>query len=251
MMQKNGIIFNIKKYAIHDGPGIRSTVFLQGCPLSCWWCHNPEGRAFGKTNVMSRQVSVSEVIAEVEKDVIFYDESGGGVTFSGGEPLSQAHFLYEMLTQCCKKEIHTTIDTSGYAPLESISKIAEITGLFLYDLKIMDSKDHIKYTGVSNELILENLKIIHNMGKNIIIRFPVIPEITDTYENISQILEFISSLKNIKEVSLLPFHNIAQGKYWKLKKEDKMKKTPPPDISRLIKIKQRFELQGFSVTIGG
>lgn len=250
-MTDKGIIFNIKKYAIHDGPGIRTTIFLQGCPLSCWWCHNPEGIAFGKKGIMSRQVSVSDVITEIEKDIIFYDESGGGATFSGGEPLSQFKFLKELLNQCRKKDIHTAVDTSGYTLLENINEIAELTDLFLYDLKIMDSKEHLKYAGVSNEIIINNLIAINDMGKNIVIRFPVIPGITDTQGNIDQILEFISCLKKIKEVSLLAFHNIAQGKYLKLQNENKMKKTELPNEQHILDIKKRFESRGFNVTLGG
>ncbi|MFX1514452.1 MAG: 4Fe-4S cluster-binding domain-containing protein, partial [Promethearchaeota archaeon] len=172
-MKAKGIIFDVKKYAIHDGPGIRTTVFFKGCPLRCWWCHNPEGQKEGletiiKTQIdkntlsdnqeetIGREVSVVEVITEIEKDQLFYDESGGGVTFSGGEPLMQPAFLNALLDACKEKELTTTLDTCGYASWNILKKIKDKIDLFLYDIKIIDNKEHQKYTGVSNNQILSN-----------------------------------------------------------------------------------------------
>ena len=147
-----GIIFDIKKYALHDGPGIRTTVFLKGCPLNCWWCHNPEGQnpeperfLTNQTvnhEIIGREVTVDEVIAEIEKDRIFYDESGGGATFSGGEPLMQPDFLKNLLTACQIRDISTVLDSCGYAAWEIIEKIKDKVDLFLYDLKMIDDKKH-------------------------------------------------------------------------------------------------------------
>jgi len=175
-MQIRGTIFDLKKFAIHDGPGIRTTVFFKGCPLDCAWCHNPEGvkphretftvlaRGGGtdrdgceKEEVVGREVTVDEVMEEIEKDVIFYEQSGGGVTFSGGEPLQQEEFLAALLRECAVKNIRTAVDTSGFAPWEALERIARQTDMILYDLKIINEQEHVKYTGVVNKLVLARL----------------------------------------------------------------------------------------------
>lgn len=246
-----GIIFDIKRFAIHDGPGIRTTVFFKGCPMKCPWCHNPESQKKcpervtnnGKKEIIGEKRSVDEVIAEIEKEVVFYDESRGGVTFSGGEPLAQPRFLQALLKECRKRDIHTTLDTTGYVSPKTFKSIMDKVDMFLYDLKIMDDKKHIQCTGVSNRLVLENLKILSKKGKKVIIRFPVIPGITDTEENIKKVGTFVSSLKNIEEIDLLPYHRIAEGKYLHLKKENKMKemKVMPPSAEQMDKIQRLFE----------
>ena len=186
-----GIIFDIKHYAIHDGPGIRTTVFLKGCPLGCWWCHNPEsrsgdifqykkqekieGRIVEQIETIGKNYTVPEVMKEIEKDIVFFEESGGGVTFSGGEPFKQTEFLKELLKCCKKQEIHTCVDTTGYVKTDQLEKAALFTDLFLFDLKHFDDKMHIKYTGVSNKQILENLQLLDEMGKSVQIRYPLIP----------------------------------------------------------------------------
>ena len=168
-----GVIFDIKRFAVHDGPGIRTTIFLKGCPLSCWWCHNPESRSdepqqsvrhltleggiFDKEEITGYEVGVDEIIQQVERDRIFYEESGGGVTLSGGEPLNQPQFCRELLRSLKTSGFHTALDTTGYAPEEDILSVMPFTDLFLYDLKLMDETEHLKYTGVSNKGILENL----------------------------------------------------------------------------------------------
>ena len=184
-----GVIFDIKRFAVHDGPGIRTTVFLQGCPLGCWWCHNPEGQR----NNAGNKVSVAEVMDEVIKDSIFYEESNGGVTFSGGEPLHQSGFLSELLKGCKKEGFHTCVDTSGYATKESIDLIMDDTDLFLFDLKHTDDTVHRKYTGVSNSCIIDNLKYLAGKKKEIILRFPVIPGINDSTDNISEMLKLLKN----------------------------------------------------------
>ena len=266
-----GLIFDIKRYAIHDGPGIRTTVFFKGCPLSCLWCHNPESQkitpetilkinrrkclnlSYSETKkVFGKEVSVDEVMAEVERDIVFYDQSGGGVTFSGGEPLMQFDFLKEMLVACKQKDIHTAVDTSGYVPFERIESIEPEVDLFLYDLKMMDSELHLKYTGSENHLIIKNLKMLDNRGIKTIIRFPIIPGITDTKKNVNEMMEFLKYFENINEIDLLPYHRFAEKKYLRLNLEYKMTETNSAarkgnnDQGRLLLI-NTFESIGWKV----
>jgi pyruvate formate lyase activating enzyme len=262
-MTTKGVIFDIKRYAIHDGPGIRVTVFLKGCPLECWWCHNPEGRdplpiarpsgdaAFYGDKEIGRTVTLDELMAEIEKETIFLDESGGGVTFSGGEPLMQPEFLKAALRACHERELHTTLDTTGYAPKDTLREIAGDVELFLYDLKLMDDEEHRQYTGVSNRTILENLKLLAQDGAQIAVSFAVIPGITDTSKNIRAMAAFLSSLESIKDIRLLPFHAIAEGKYERLGMENKLRgmKSPPPE--QLAELKADLEQWNFNVQIGG
>ena len=263
-----GIIFNIQRYAIHDGPGIRLIVFFKGCPLRCWWCHNPEGQRVEpeivkknivlddhaqlvEEEVLGNPMTVPEVMTEIEKDLLFFDESGGGVTFSGGEPLRQAEFLNALLECCKNQEIHTALDTSGHASPEVFQAIIDNVDLFLYDLKIMDDTIHRKYTGVSNRNILKNLQTVAEKGKPVFIRFPVIPTITDTRENIIDILAFMADLNTIQQINLLPYHRIAEGKYEHLQKENKMAGVRPPSEEHINALKKEFEKHGFRVKIGG
>lgn len=268
MKKIKGLIFDIRRFSTKDGPGIRTTVFFKGCPLTCIWCHNPEGRLtdiqqvtrinkvgvyeFHVDEMIGKDMSVDEVMKEILKDSITYEESGGGVTLSGGEPLVQIDFLFKLLKILKSSNIHTAIDTSGYSNLENIKKIIDYTDLFLYDLKLLDDDLHRKYTLVSNECILNNLEYILQNGKEVIIRFPVISGINDTRENINKMKDFISSKKGkIKEIHLLPFHNIANNKYNKLKLENIMKDVPALDEKDLISMKEEFESVGLTVKISG
>jgi len=290
-----GRIFNIQRYSIHDGPGIRTTVFLKGCPLSCIWCHNPESQSFdpelmlydkrcigcGKCaevckhgalldrskctscgscaevcyskarELAGKLMTVTEVIAQIEKDSIFYDESGGGVTFSGGEPLSQPEFLLELLKQCKKREYHTAVDTSGYGAAEMVKAVSSMTDLFLYDLKLMDDDKHISYTGVSNKQILENLKTISRLGNRIHIRIPLIPDINDDESNIKAAAEVIQSIPVIEQVNILPYHNIAVDKYTRLGKPSSLMDIPVPSNEYMESIAEKFLSYGIKVKIGG
>lgn len=255
-MSSKGIIFDIKKFAIHDGPGIRSTVFIKGCPLQCWWCHNPEGRNIQPEEMLGgsmvgREVSVDQVIEEIEKDKVFYDQSKGGATFSGGEPLVQPEFLKQLLQECRKREIHTVLDTSGYAPTHIFTSFINLVDLFLYDLKIIDEKQHKFYTGVSNQLILENLKELNKANKRVYIRFLVIPGITDTRENIEATARVISSSGNVEEVDLLTYHQLAGEKYRKLGREYRMSNVNTILKDELEAVKNAFEQHGFKTNIGG
>jgi len=297
-----GIIFNIQRYSIHDGPGIRTTVFLKGCPLNCWWCQNPESQTdkqemifwedrcigcalcsincpsgaismkdgkpvtnrnecimCGKCSricparareIMGSKVSVDDVIKEVEKDLIFYEESGGGATFSGGEPLSQSEFLGALLDGCKEKKIHTAVDTSGYVPWKILERLNSKIDLFLYDLKIMDDKRHKKYTGVSNNLILENLKKLCLVHHNIFIRFPIIPGINDDDQNIREMGEFLSSLK-IAQINLLPYHFMGIDKYKRLERIYKLADIHSPSKEKLSDISTILRNFNLKVKLGG
>jgi pyruvate formate lyase activating enzyme len=299
-----GLIFDIIRFAIHDGPGIRTTAFLKGCPLSCWWCHNPEGipcsknlmyfdykcircktcvRACpinaiifegerininreacvkcekcaencptGALNLVGREIDVEELMEGIEKDVLLYDLSGGGVTYSGGEPLCQPLFLKESLRQCKMKNIHTALDTSGYTSPNIWESVIGHVDLFLYDLKIIDDEEHQKYTGVSNKIIKKNLitLIKKGRGKDVILRFPVIPGITDTERNINELLSFVPRLKGVNEIDILPYHDISE-KYNRCGMEYKMKVHTTPSEEKLRYIKEKLEGIGLYVKIGG
>lgn len=263
-----GLVFDIKRFAIHDGSGIRVTVFMKGCPLSCWWCHNPEsrspeietivrdqkvnGKVFHVEEKIGKWMTVNEVMNEIERERIFMEESGGGVTFSGGEPLLQHKFIGEILRMCKHNSFHTALDTTGFASREVLESVMDNVDVFLYDVKHLDEKEHRNYTGVSNKKILDNLKYLHDSDKHIIIRFPVIPGINDDEVHIDRLISYISEkLPKIKEVDILPYHNIAEHKYEKLKMPYLMTGNQKPDALDIENIKQEFEDSGFIVKIGG
>ena len=263
-----GIIFDIKRFAIHDGPGIRTTVFFKGCPLDCFWCHNPEGKLkepeviprslnknrinpSAKEEIVGKKVSVDFVMKEIEKDNLFYDQSGGGVTFSGGEPLEQSEFLLSLAHECKRKVIHTALDTSGYGSTETFNSIINSVDLFLYDLKFMNDEDHIKHTGVSNKQILKNLTVLSKKRKKTVIRFAVVPGITDAEENIKQIAEFVSSLRTIRDIDLLPYHRSAMEKYRRMNQPDRITEIQPPSDESMEETKKVFESFKLRVIIGG
>lgn len=283
-----GIIFDIKKFSIHDGPGIRTTVFLKGCPLSCWWCHNPEGQASreelilrpdrciacracveacdrgavtsdqgavvtsrerctscgacvevcyaGARELVGRQMTVADVMAEIERDRPFYDQSGGGVTFSGGEPLSQPAFLRDLLEACKDMGLHTVLDTCGFAGWEVLDGLRAYVDLFLYDLKLMDDGRHREITGVSNEPILRNLSRLSREGHRIILRVPIIPGVNDDEANLRQIARFAAALSSLRRVDLLPYHRIGRDKYQRLGKDCLMPEVDPPTHERVTEI---------------
>ena len=265
--ETEGIIFDIKHYAIHDGPGIRQTVFLKGCPLSCWWCHNPEsrsreifsykkeesidGRTVCQTETVGQNYTVPELMAEIEKDLIFFEESDGGVTFSGGEPLLQFDFLMAVLEECQQQSIHTCVDTIGFVPMEKMKKVAGLTDLFLFDLKQMDDDLHKQYTGVSNRLILENLQMLDKLGKDIWIRYPLIPGMNDDESNVFRMLDFLNRLQKKHPVQMLPYHKIGKHKYTRFGIDYKMKGVEEPSQKHIEKIKKYFEDAGFAVRVGG
>jgi len=263
-MTKEGIVFKIKKYALHDGPGIRTTVFFKGCPLRCWWCHNPEGQDFApqpmslaaagaacKGEVVGRSWTPDALMAEIEKDRIFYDESGGGVTFSGGEPLAQPDFLAALLDACRKREIHTAVDTSGYAPETVVRDLLVRADLVLYDLKLMEEARHRHYTGVGNRRILENLKIAASLGPALIVRIPLMQGINTDAENLGRTAAFIRDLPAVQRVDLLPFHSIADGKYRRLERNNPMSGIRSLDRKECQAHGGLFTACGLAVTVGG
>lgn len=250
------IISDIKRFAVHDGDGIRTTVFFKGCPLKCVWCHNPEGLSFkpqvafykdkcigcgeckkenfttedclGEARVFyGKEMTVEELLPQLLEDKDFYETSGGGVTLSGGECLCQADFCAELLKALKEKGINTAVDTCGFVPKESIDKVIPYTDTFLYDIKAIDEDVHIKCTGQSNKIILENLKHIDSLGKRIEIRIPFVPEYNSN--QIEKIAEFLRTLKNIKEVKVLPYHNYAGSKYVALGMENTLPKILPTE----------------------
>lgn len=245
------LICDIKRFAVHDGDGIRTTVFFKGCPLKCVWCHNPESISFkpqtafykdkcigcgecqkegftpddcpGEAQVRyGKEVTVEDVLPILLEDKDFYESSGGGVTLSGGECLCQAEFCAELLKALKKEGINTAVDTCGFVTKESIDKVIPYTDTFLYDLKAFDEAVHILCTGQSNKQILENLMYIDSCGKAIEIRIPYVPDFNDG--QIEAIAKFLVPLKHIKSVKILPYHNYAGSKYEALN----MEKTLPP-----------------------
>lgn len=295
-------LFNIQKYSVHDGPGIRTTVFLKGCPLQCQWCHNPEGidpkpvllfngkkciqcgacvsqcpegaldRTAGEVTVAQDKctrcglcheacptealqlsggyTSTEAVMEEVLKDRVFYEESGGGVTFSGGEPMLQAEALKELLIQAKKNGIHTAVDTSGFAPWEAFEAVRSHVDLFLYDVKHMCNDAHEKYTGVANSGILSNLERLSRAGARIWVRIPVIPGVNDDESHAQQLGRMLSSL-NIQQVHLLPYHNYAGSKYHQLGMRNAFESPRPLSKDSLEGMKAIIENYGCSVRIGG
>lgn len=301
---KQPLIFDIKRYAINDGPGIRITIFLKGCPLSCKWCHNPESqspaaqklytatRCIGarecikvcpedaltltpkgivtdysactlcgicadvcptKAIEMSgRLYDARELLEIIEKERIHIDQSNGGVTFSGGEPLMHPEFLLEMLKACGEHNIHRTVDTCGFADTETLLEVAKRTELFLFDLKVMDAAKHKKWTGVSNKLILENLKILAETGANINIRVPLIKNVNADKTSLQEMAKFVSELPGKKPVvNILPYHNIAVNKYNKLGSEYNEFNMAEPTEKEQNRALQIFEAFGLEAEIGG
>ena len=298
------LLFDIKPYSINDGPGIRVTVFLKGCPLNCLWCHNPESisphvqKMYSKNKCIGcgtcvdhcpqkslkltpdgivtdfntcdmcgvcaevcptramemsgRPVTVEEVMKVLKREILTMDHSQGGVTISGGEPLMHAGFLIELLDACGKEGIHRAVDTSGMAKTETLLEVAKRTDLFLYDLKVMDPETHKKFTGVSNDKILDNLRILAQTGAEINIRIPLIHGVNTDEKNLYAAAQFVSALEGSpKTVSLLAYHNIAINKHNKLgQKYDFTGLSEPSkeEIDRAISI---FAEHGLTATVGG
>ncbi len=302
-----GLIFDIQSYAIHDGPGVRTLVFMKGCPLECWWCHNPEGGSSefdimysefkcisecqncidqcgedaltrkdgrieidrsrcnlcgecadacptGALSLVGRWIKTDEILKEIEKYTQLYDNSGGGVTFSGGEPLLQPEFLRESLELCKSHRIKTAVETTGYSSRGVLASIMPFTDLLLYDIKLSDSEEHAHFTGVPNDLIKANLRFLvdQGYGSRIVLRFPIIPGITATESNVKGWINFLSSIDNldIKSINLLPYHDVGE-KYKRIGREYRMEVHSAPTQETLDRIKGEFEALGMKVKIGG
>lgn len=253
----DGTIFNIQRFCVNDGPGIRTTVFLKGCPLKCLWCHNPEsqsakkellfyadkcvgcGRCKGITaessefvcfhgakEICGKVISTDEVLSEVVKDKIFYDNSNGGMTLSGGEPLYQHSFSLELLKKAKENGLHTAIETCGFAAPEKVRQIAQYTDLFLFDYKETDPRLHKEFVGTDNEIIISNLKLLNHLSRQIILRCPIIPGYNDRKEHFEGICSIANELENIMRVELEPYHSLGENKYLALNKSVHTIKTP-------------------------
>ena len=215
----SGIVFDIKEFAVHDGPGIRTTVFLKGCPLSCTWCHNPEGKSREPQIIRSpigeriagQEYSARELSEHLTKQVDILKANEGGVTFSGGEPLLQAAFVAEVIDLL--DDVHILLDTSGYGNENHFRKLVEHVNLVYFDLKIMEESMHMRYTGCSNVPILRNLQIMSEMDVPFVIRVPLIPDVTDTIDNLTTIAESVCELPGLMRVDLLPYNKMAGAKY--------------------------------------
>jgi pyruvate formate lyase activating enzyme len=298
-----GLVFNLQRYSIHDGPGIRTTVFFKGCPLSCAWCHNPEGMSprpelvladhrcagcgecrracpfgasltgegalptqhdrcevcgacvdacpTGARQSVGRTVSVPEVVREVLKDRVFYESSGGGVTFSGGEPLRQPHFLCASLEACRAHGLHTALDTTGFGCTEHLLAAAALSDLVLYDLKTFDDTRHRTLTGVSNRGIRDNLRALDGVHRNVWIRLPVVPGFNDNLEDFRRLGESIASLRSVTQVNLLPFHRTAAHKWARLGLAYSLDNVQAPSVEFLAQAAELLTRIGLNTRVGG
>lgn len=303
MSEITGLIFDIKRFAIHDGPGLRTTVFLKGCPLACWSCHNPEGQAAdpellfrddrcdmcgdcvpvcesgaitvedgsfrldrlrcdlcgacveacmaGALELTGREVTVEELIREVEKDLVYYDQSGGGVTLSGGEPLSQPEFLVEFLQRCRQRDLSVVVDTTGHGPRELLERIEPLVDLFLYDLKLIDGERHHEFTGVSSFGILDNLRWLSDRGSAVSIRLPLVPGVNDGPDQIRALGEFVRALPTPFPVDILPYHRIGVDKYSRLGREYRLPDAHPPSAEAVGAAVEILSDLGLEVTVKG
>ncbi|HOI45024.1 MAG TPA: glycyl-radical enzyme activating protein [Candidatus Aminicenantes bacterium] len=301
-MSRLGTVFDIRRYSVHDGPGIRTTVFFKGCPLRCPWCHNPEGlsqeieimvkaglciaecreclaacrpKALSKSmksvrlnralctlcgecaevcpteavRMVGRRMTVSEVMTEVEKDRVFYGQSGGGVTFSGGEPLLQPQFLREVLDACRERGFHTAVDTCGFASPEIMADIARRADLFLYDVKLIDDSRHRKIVGESNGPILDNLRGLVRLGKDIMARIPLVAGVNSDEASLREMADFLESVGGIRRISLLPYHALGKEKSWRLHgKRPAVFQAPPEEF--VAAARKELEKRGFEVVRG-
>lgn len=286
-----GLIFNVQRFSIHDGPGVRSTVFLKGCALHCAWCHNPESQspkqAFvrlahrcmrcercsdeelaspvvtgrdqtdveacptGALQAVGRMMTPEVLVAELLHDRIFFDESGGGVTFSGGEPLMQAEFVTECLRQLSAEGVHTALDTCGFARWQDLAVAAAHADLVLFDLKLMDDARHLAATGVSNDRILTNLRALAAIHPNIVIRVPIIPGVNDDAANLDATAACVAGLPGMRRVELLPYHATGEPKFARVGLACTLHDIPSPSHQELEYLAAHFRDRGLTITLGG
>jgi pyruvate formate lyase activating enzyme len=321
----SGILFDIKRFALHDGPGLRTTVFLKGCPLSCLGCHNPEGQGMrpellfrpdrcngcrdclvvcprealaweegpgkeggslpgetsslrllrdrcdvtgacvgvclpGALEVVGREWTAAEVLAAVESDRLYYEESGGGVTFSGGEPFAQPDFLRELLEGCRDRDLSTIVDTCGHVSPHDFRAVAPLAGGLLFDVKLVDGDRHEAFTGVHNRWILENLRWLGGGGGNgrgdgdgpsVLVRIPLIPGVNDDEGNLRAAASLLSGLPRVFPVDLLPYHRLGEDKYERMGRSYRLSEVRPPEEGRVLEAARILRREGLSVTIRG
>lgn len=258
-MSKTGVVFDIQRYSIHDGPGIRTIVFLKGCPLRCRWCCNPEGQHYdietmrinGEIKTYGEDITVEELLPRLICDEFYFRRSGGGVTLSGGECLAQPNFAPHILHACHDLGYNTAIETTGYSTWENIEKYLPHTDYVLMDIKNMNSQKHKEFTGVNNEIILENAMKFAKSGVNLTIRVPVIPTFNNTPDEISAIAEFAASLPNVTNLHLLPYHRLGEGKYEGLGREYLMHGIEPMDKEYMNTLLEVAKKSGLKCQIGG
>lgn len=299
---ETGVVFNLQKYSVQDGPGIRTTVFLKGCPLNCVWCHNPESqsahpeltfsecRCLGcgecrracsqaaarpspaplppqpvecttcgqcvqacpteARQLVGRRWTVAEVLAEIAKDGIFYDQSAGGVTFSGGEPLAQPTFLKALLVACRRRGLRTAVDTCGFASERVLLDVARLTDLILFDLKLMDDAKHRHYTGVSNVPILANLRALGQLHDNLWLRLPLIPGVNDDADHLAAVARLAASLPGVRQISVLPYHKLGAEKARRLGMEAPLPGVEPPSAAQVERVVAQFRAHGLNAKAG-
>ena len=302
-MNESELVFHVQKYSIHDGPGIRTTVFLKGCPLCCAWCHNPESQLarpevvvvenrcagcgecrracpFGQSapgqgpmatdaaqcllcgqcaeacptgarHIIGQRRTIPEIMEAVLQDRVFYEESGGGVTFSGGEPLTQPAFLKSLLEACRAEGLRTAVDTCGFACTDVLLEVAGLSNLVLYDLKLMDDARHRQYTGVSNGPILANLRALARAHQNIWLRVPVIPGINDREEDWRAAAAFAAGLPGLRQVNLLPYHNLGLFKSRRRSHPETLENAATPGPEQMERAAEFFRQCGLDVKFGG
>jgi len=304
MADSKTTVFDIQKFSVHDGPGIRTLIFLKGCPLRCLWCSNPEGQSSlpelvfyperckrlnrclevcpthaisvkenslllnkdlcnlcgkcvdacyaGAWKIFGQVVDVDYVIKEIEKDVLFYRNSGGGVTFGGGEPLLWPDFINEVSQECKRKGIPVAVETCGHVPWRNFEKVLDVLDLIMYDIKHMDSVVHKKLCGAPNDLILQNIKFLSKQKVDLIIRVPIITNINDSKHNIHETARFVASLNgSVKRVEILPYHKFGVKKYERLGRKYELTDVEIPEQEYMEEIKREMEVNGLSVKIGG
>lgn len=260
-LNTKGRIFDIQRYSVHDGPGIRTIVFLKGCVLRCRWCCNPESQEYriqtmkvmGEEKVIGRDTTVAEMIAEVEKDRPYYYRSGGGMTLSGGECLCQPEFSRDLLRAAKERGINTAIESMACADFEKIRQLLPYLDLYLMDIKHTNPEKHKEFTGRSNELMMENARRVALSGQTrLIIRVPVIPSFNDTVEEIRGIAEFADTLPGVEELHLLPYHRLGQDKYEGLGRKYLMDGILPQEPEKMKTLKMAAEsVSSLRVQIGG
>jgi len=305
MKNIEAIVFDIQKFSVHDGPGIRTLIFMKGCPLTCTWCSNPESQSTtpeltymgdkcircnkclevcpnhaisveenrlvhnkdlcqlcgkcvevcyaGARKMLGMVVGVNYIIKEIEKDILFYWNSVGGVTFGGGEPVLYPDFISAVSAECHSEDIPVAIETCGFTPWRNFKKILDNIDLVMFDVKHMDPKRHKELCGRSNQLILNNLKRLSQRNDiEVVVRVPIIPGLNDSKDNISNTIKFVASLRgNIKRVELLPYHKFGESKYERLGRKYPLKGLKIPSDEHMQNIKRTMEGYGLNIQIGG